>query len=287
LQGRIRDLEEKVSIHVSHEQNLQSDLDAAKSLLNSLKTTLDRTELRLSDAGEREKKLREDIQVNLDRWKEAQTRLEQESIARLSDLATLNALRRSLEEAERTAKDSQDNAKGAESDLRAKEQSWKEQEESFKRQLDELENRITDLSNQNRILHSQLESFTSSSNSRQAAFLSSLGVSSSSSSSSSSIEGLSEAQVAAASAFSPNSNREDLLEVIKFLRHRNQIAESKAEVEGQAAARFRQQCEQALRSLDEARARIREEQDRTRAHIQTEQVGFLHKGRGLCEDILT
>ena len=257
LEQRIEDLVEELSTSNSELSELRAKHDDSTRILNEQKATSDAELARLRDDAERyaeEKRLyQEDLKAQAEIAQQAQQSYEDELLKHAEAARSLQTVRSEYNELRTEVAGVRAEAEASKASLEQAEESWSEQKESFERELDDMKTRRRDVDEQNKLLHQQMEAFSSELKTLR--------------------EGR-HAQAAnedeSAASPSPAGDAGNLHEVIKYLRREKEIVDVQYELSIQESKRLQQQLDYANGQLDDVRQKLAEERRQSSDRIASE-----------------
>lgn len=243
LQQRVEDMSAELTTTGNELSELRTKHDDSSRALDEQKASFEAELARLRDDAERyteEKKLyQEDLKAQAEIAQQAQQSYEDELLKHAEAARSLQNVRKSYNELRTEVAGIRAEAEAAKASLERGEESWSEQREGFEREFEELRRKREDVDKQNKLLHQQMESFSS-----ELAVLRQGRTS---------LNGDGEQ-----SAGSPRGDG-NLQEVIKFLRREKEIVDVQFELSRQEAKRLQEQLEYANTQLEEARQKLADE----------------------------
>ncbi|OQO11161.1 hypothetical protein B0A48_05417 [Cryoendolithus antarcticus] len=243
LEQRIEDLSSELTTTNGELSELRTQHDESSRILNEQRTALEAELVRLRDDadrhGEEKKLMREDLRAQAEIAQQAQQSYENELVKHAEATSTLQTLRKEYNELRTEVAGIRAEAEAAKASLERGEESWSEQKERFEQELSDMRTRRSDVDAQNKLLHQQMESFSSE------------------------LQALRQGRVAAATSDGEGSaqsgGESNLQEVIKFLRREKEIVDVQYELSSQEAKRLQQQLDYTTTQLDDARQKLAEE----------------------------
>lgn len=251
-EAHIKELEERIE-HLSAElttsneelSDLRSKADDNTHALAEQKTAFEAELISMRDDAERyavEKNLyQQDLKAQAEIAQQAQQSYEDELLKHAEAARSLQSVRKEYHELRTQVAGIRAEAEANKASLERGEESWAEQRERFERELEEVKRRREDVDQQNRILHQQMERFSS-----ELAALrtgrSTLPL---------------EEEEGVLNAAPANGN--SLQDVIKYLRREKEIVDVQYELSIQEAKRLQQQLEHANHQLEDARQSLADE----------------------------
>lgn len=257
LEQRIEDLVGELSTSNSELSELRTKHDDATRILNEQKATSDAELARLRDDAERyaeEKKLyQEDLRAQAEIAQQAQQSYEDELLKHAEAARSLQTVRSEYNELRTEVAGVRAEAEASKASLEQAEESWAEQKESFERELEDMKARRRDVDEQNKLLHQQMEAFSSE------------------------LKTLREGRHVQAtnedeSAASPSvaDDVANMQEVIRYLRREKEIVDVQYELSIQESKRLQQQLDYANGQLDDVRQKLAEERRQSSDRIASE-----------------
>lgn len=245
LQQRVDDLLAELTSTNSELSELRAKDESATRVLNEQKTTLDAEIARLKDDADRyseEKKLyQQDLKAQAEIAQQAQQSYEDELVKHADAARNLQIVRKDYNDLRTEVAGTRAEAEAAKAALERGEESWSEQKERFERELDEAKKRRADVDEQNRLLHQQMESFSTE------------------------LTALKAGRAAPAPdgegqrGGTPSGSDGNLQDVIKYLRREKEIVDVQYELSVQEAKRLQQQLDYASGQLEDTRQKLAEE----------------------------
>ena len=255
LQQRVDDLLAELTTTNNELSELRTKHDDASRVLNEQKTSSETAITHLKDDAERhaeEKKLyQEDLKAQAEIAQQAQQSYEDELLKHAEAARSLQSVRKEYNELRTEVAGVRAEAEAAKASLERGKESWTEQKERFESELEEVKRRKTDMDEQNRLLHQQMESFSS----ELVALRSGRAVAGSG-------EGDERAGTPSGDA--------NMQEVIKYLRREKEIVDVQYELSMQESKRLQQQLEYANAQLEETRQKLAEERRQSSDKVATE-----------------
>ena len=243
LQQRVDDLLAELTTTNNELSELRTKHDDSSRVLNEQKAGFETEIARLNDDAERhaeEKKLyQQDLKAQAEIAQQAQQSYEDELLKHAEAARSLQSVRKEHNELRTEVAGIRAEAEAAKASLERGEESWGDQKERFEKELDEAKTRRQDVDGQNRLLHQQMESFSS----ELAALRSGRSVATG--------EGDERAGTPQG-----DGNMQD---VIKYLRREKEIVDVQYELSMQEAKRLQQQLDYANAQLEETRQKLAEE----------------------------
>jgi len=257
LEQRIEDLSEELSTSNNELSELRTKHDDSTRVLNEQKAISDAELARLNDDAERyaeEKNLyQEDLKAQAEIAQQAQQSYEDELLKHAEAAKSLQAVRSEYNELRTEVAGVRAEAEASKASLEQAEESWAEQKEKFERELQDMKTRRSDVDAQNKLLHQQMEAFSSE------------------------LKTLREGRVIPSAddgehAGSPSAGGEtgSLQEVIKYLRREKEIVDVQYELSIQEAKRLQQQLEYSNGQLDDVRQKLAEERRQSSDRVANE-----------------
>jgi nucleoprotein TPR len=257
LEQRVEDLVEELSTSNSELSELRTKHDDSTRILNEQKSTYDAELARLHDDAEKyavEKKLyQEDLKAQAEIAQQAQQSYEDELVKHAEAAKSLQTVRGQYNELRTEVASIRAEADASKASLEQGEESWKEQRESFEQELDDMKKRRRDADEQNKLLHQQMEAFSSELKTlregRQA-------------------QATNEGE--SAGSPSPAGDSGHLHEVIKYLRNEKEIVDVQYELAIQDTKRLQQQLDYANGQLDDVKEKLAEERRQSSDRVVNE-----------------
>lgn len=244
LQQRVDDLLAELTTTNNELSELHAKDENATRILTEQKASLDAEIARLRDDADRyseEKKLyQEDLKAQAEIAQQAQQSYEDELLKHAEAARSLQSVRKEYNELRTEVAGVKAEAEASKASLEQGEDSWTEQKERFERELEEAKRRRADVDEQNRLLHQQMETFST----ELAALKAGRAVSGSKN------------DGERASTPSGDGNLQD---VIKYLRREKEIVDVQYELSMQEAKRLQQQLDYANGQLEDSRQKLVEE----------------------------
>jgi len=262
LEQRIEDLVEELSTSNNELSELRTAHDDSTRKLNEQKAASDAELVRLRDDAERyaeEKKLyQEDLKAQAEIAQQAQQSYEDELLKHAEAAKSLQTVRGEYNELRTEVAGVRAEAEASKASLEQAEESWAEQKESFERELDDLKTRRRDVDEQNKLLHQQMEAFSSELKTlREGRHVQTTN------------------EDESAGSPPPTGDAGNLHEVIKYLRREKEIVDVQYELSIQESKRLQQQLDYANGQLDDVRQKLAEE--RRQASDRTASEGSTNK----------
>lgn len=257
LEQRIEDLIEELSTSNAELSDLRTKHDDFTRVLNEQKASSDAELTRLRDDAEKhaeEKKLyQEDLKAQAEIAQQAQQSYEDELLKHAEAARSLQSVRSEYNELRTEVAGVRAEAEAAKASLERGEESWTEQKEAFERELEDMKTRRRELDEQNKLLHQQMESFSTELQAlRQGRVVPST------------------AEGDEAGSPAPGSEAGSLQEVIKYLRREKEIVDVQYELSIQESKRLQQQLDYANGQLDDVRQKLAEERRQSSDRLATE-----------------
>ncbi|KAF2171827.1 hypothetical protein M409DRAFT_18060 [Zasmidium cellare ATCC 36951] len=252
LEQRIEDLTFELTTSNSELSELRTKADDNNRVLAEQKASFESELTRLRDDVDRhaeEKKLfQEDIKAQAEIAQQAQQSYEAELVKHAEAAKSLQTVRKEYNDLRTEVAGLKAEADAAKASLERGEESWSEQRDRFERELEEAKRKRQDVDEQNRILHQNLETFSSE--------LAALR------------QGRAEGE---AREGSPSvSGDGNFQEVIRFLRREKEIVDVQYELSIQEAKRLQQQLDYANSQLEETRQKLADERRKSSDQAATE-----------------
>ncbi|KAK4545903.1 hypothetical protein LTR36_002467 [Oleoguttula mirabilis] len=244
LEQRIEDVSAELTTTNNELSEIRTKHDDSSRALDEQKASFEAELARLRDDTERyteEKKLfQEDLKAQAEIAQQAQQSYEDELLKHAEAARSLQSVRKEYNELRTEVAGIRAESEAAKASLERGEESWSEQREGFEREFEELRCKREDVDKQNKLLHQQMENFSS----ELAALRQGRNVPTGD---------------GAEPAGSPSRGDGNLQEVIKFLRREKEIVDVQYELSIQEAKRLQQQLEYANTQLEEIRQKLAEE----------------------------
>ena len=262
LESTVASLQQQLEVVQSSGQSLrqlESDLQAR---LTALEEDRKKIEAALEDSEREKKELLADAKLYGEQYREAQSRYENECILRLSDIKSLNEVKKENEQLSLRVEKLSSAERLLKEENESQAQSLREMSERLQKEVEEAKVREKDLQDQNSLLHKQLEvrfvRFADEDESDAATPSSSSPGSS-----------------AAATTLAPEEATEahsavELMAIIRFLRRQKEMISCKQELLEAEVVRLRQQVLHNMKVSEDLRTKLREEQQRLQDNLQTE-----------------
>ena len=243
LQQRVDDLLAELTTTNNELSEVRSKHENSSRVLNEQKVGFETEIMRLKDDAERhaeEKKLyQEDLKAQAEIAQQAQQSYEDELLKHAEAARSLQSVRKGYNDLRTEVTGVRSEAEAAKASLERGEESWSEQRERFERELEEVKRRRQDVDEQNRLLHQQMESFSSELSALRSGRTVPAG------------EGEDRAGTP--------SGDGNMQEVVKYLRREKEIVDVQYELSMQESKRLQQQLEYANAQLEETRQKLAEE----------------------------
>ena len=263
---KIQELEQEVKNLRSQIQNVNSELDSfrAESVesiqqAEKQKTTLEAEIARLKDMNERNESAaryyQQDLKDQAEIARQAQQNYENELVKHAEAAKVVQNLRADYNRVRLEIVELKTETESAKKTLSQSEESWAEAKDRYERELTELNTRRDDVNAQNKLLHQQLETVSSQIASLQHRRVSDL-------------------DDAEGSAESTVSNKDNMQELVSYLRREKEIVDVQWELSSQETKRLRQQLEHTQSQLDEARVKLNQQR---RAEENSERSAMNHQ----------
>lgn len=254
LQQRIDDLSNELSTSNNELSDLRNKQDDSSRVLNDLKSTYEAEIHRLKDDAERyseEKKLYQaDLKAQAGIAQQAQQSYEDELLKHADAARSLQSLRSEHNSLRMEVAGIRAEAEVARVSLERGEESWSEQRDRFEKELDELKQRRQDADGQNRLLHQQIESFSSE--------LAALRL------------GRNVPTDENGTGDGTPSGDNNMREVVKYLRREKEIVDVQYELSMQESKRLQQQLDYANTQLEELRLKLVQERRQSSDKLASE-----------------
>lgn len=256
LQQRVEDISSELNTTNTELSQLRDQQSDSERRLNEQKASLEAEIARLRESEERHA---EQAQFNLEASKaqaqiatEAQQNYEDELLKHAEAAKNLQLARNEVNELRLKAKTLETEAKNSQLALEQKEEALSDMKARYEQELTDLKTRREEALSQNNILHNQLDTLTKQISTLQR-----------------DRNSFSPAEAAAGS----DSSREELQEVIKYLRREKEIIEVQYHLSSQDVKRLRLQLDRTQEQLDQAKGKIDKQR---RAEIDSEQGVATH-----------
>lgn len=254
LQQRVDDLLAELTTTNSEISELRGKHDDSDRVLNEQKASFEAELARLRDDAERhteEKTLyQQDLKAQADIAQQAQQSYEDELLKHAEAAKSLQSVRKEYNELRTDVAGVRAEAEAAKASLEQAEESWSEQREKFERELDEAQKRKRDVDEQNRLLHQQMESFSTELSTLRSGRALPAGDEEESS--------------------GTPSGDGNMQEVVKYLRREKEIVDVQYELSVQESKRLQQQLEYATSQLEDTRQKLAEERRESANKLATE-----------------
>ena len=254
LQQRVDDLLNELTTTNNELSELRNKHDDSDRVLNEQKASFEAEMARLRDDAERhteEKKLyQQDLKAQAEIAQQAQQSYEDELLKHAEAAKNLQNVRKGYNELRTEVAGVRADAEAAKASLEQNEESWSEQREKFERELDEAKRRKQDVDEQNRLLHQQMESFSSELSALRA--------------------GRAAPAVDGEERASTPSGDGNMQEVVKYLRREKEIVDVQYELSMQEARRLQQQLDYANSQLEDVRQKLAEERRQSANKLASE-----------------
>jgi nucleoprotein TPR len=245
LEQRIEDLSAELTTSNKELSEIRTKADESSRELAEQHASFESELARLRDDAKghaEEKKLfQQDIKAQAEIAQQAQQAYDSELFKHAEAAKSLQSVRKEYNELRTEVAGIKAEAEAAKVNLERGEESWGEQRERFEREIEDAKRRRQDVDEQNKLLHTQMESFSTE------------------------LAALRAGRAAAADdgareeTHSSSSNGNNLQEVIKFLRREKEIVDVQYELSIQEAKRLQQQLDYANTQLEEARQKLVDE----------------------------
>lgn len=254
LQQRTDDLLSELTTTNNELSEIRTKHDDSSRVLNEQKGNYEGELSRLKDDAERhaeEKKMyQEDLKAQAEIAQQAQQSYEDELLKHAEAARSLQSVRKEYNDLRTEVAGVRAEAEAAKASLERSEESWSEQRERFERELEELKKRRQDVDEQNRLLHQQMESFST-----ELSVLRSSRVVSA---------GRGEER-----AGTPSGDG-NMQEVVKYLRREKEIVDVQYELTMQESKRLQQQLDYANAQLEETRQKLADERRQSSEKMASE-----------------
>jgi nucleoprotein TPR len=257
LEQRIEDLSEELSTSNNELSELRTKLEDSTRVLNEQKAISDAELARLNDDAERyaeEKKLyQEDLKAQAEIAQQAQQSYEDELLKHAEAAKSLQAVRSEYNELRTEVAGVRAEAEASKATLEQAQESWADQKEKFEGEIQDLKTRRSDVDAQNRLLHQQMEAFSSELKTLREGRL------------------LPYAEESERAGSSPAGDETgSLQEVIKYLRREKEIVDVQYELSIQEAKRLQQQLDYSNGQLEDIRQKLAEERRQSSDRVANE-----------------
>jgi len=243
LQQRVDDLMAELTTTNNELSELRSKSEDSDRVLNEQKSNFESEISRLNNDAERhaeEKKLyQEDLKAQAEIAQQAQQSYDDELVKHAEAAKNLKVVRDEHNALRTEVAGIRAEAEAAKASLERGEESWAEQREQFERELDEMKRRRQDVDEQNRLLHQQMDSFST----ELAALRSGRAAQ----------DGNSDDR-----AGTPAGDN-NMQEVVKYLRREKEIVDVQYELSMQESKRLQQQLDYANGQLEDTRQKLADE----------------------------
>ncbi|KAK5174053.1 Protein mlp1 [Saxophila tyrrhenica] len=243
LQQRVDDLMTELSTTNNELSELRSKSEDSDRVLNEQKSNFEAEISRLTNDAERhgeEKKLyQEDLKAQAEIAQQAQQSYDDELVKHAEAAKNLKIVRDEHNALRTEVAGIRAEAEAAKASLERGEESWAEQREQFEGELAEAKRRRLDVDEQNRLLHQQMDSFSSELAALRSGRAAQGG----------------DGEERAATPSGDGS----MQEVVKYLRREKEIVDVQYELSMQESKRLQQQLDYANTQLEDARQKLAEE----------------------------
>ncbi|XP_065184062.1 nucleoprotein TPR-like [Sycon ciliatum] len=254
-----QDHEKLVGDNVEVEKRFQQEILELREQVSKTATELS-TALQAQSAAESlSTQARNDLQLQQTRATQAQDRYERELVLHAASMKELTTIREQLQALTVEATQLTDRAERAEQELSSTVSKYTERLAAKDESLTQADAKCKDWEEQSQLLHQQLEKLGA-----QVITLQSRLASTSTSTSPSK-----EQHSVTAQRSSTDQNEKELREIIRFIRHEKDIAETKAELSRAESSRFSQRCEHLDRQVQSLRESLDNERHRAQLHAET------------------
>lgn len=263
LQQKIDDLSAELNTSNTELSELRTKSDDHARTLNEQKSGFEAELSRLRDDADRyanDKKLyQEDLNTQAGIAQHAQQSYEDELLKHAEAAKSLQSVRKEYNELRTEVAGIRAECEAAKVSLERGEDSWSEQRERFERELEEMKRRRQDVDQQNKLLHSQMEAFSTELAALRSGRQQPAGGE----------------DGGAERAGTPSTGDSNLQEVIRFLRREKEIVDVQYELSIQEAKRLQQQLDYANSQLEDSRQKLADE--RREATEKTASEGSTNK----------
>lgn len=254
LEQRIEDISSELNTTNGELSELRARADdSSRSLAEqkaSYESELSRLNSDIESHAETKAMLQEDIKAQAEIAQQAQQSYETELVKHAEATTSLHAVRKEYNDLRTQVAGIKAESEAAKSSLERGEESWVEQRERFERELEEAKRRRQDVDQQNKLLHQQMESFSTE------------------------LAALRQGRAAASAdnegSPSASGGESSYQEVIKFLRREKEIVDVQYELSIQESKRLQQQLDYANSQLEECRQKLSDERRQTADKVNSE-----------------
>ncbi|MCJ1432946.1 hypothetical protein MMC27_002304 [Xylographa pallens] len=263
---KIQELEHEIKDSRSQMQNLNDELDTLRAesvesiqKAGEQKSTLEAEITRLKDMNERNESAahyyQQDLKDQAEIARQAQQNYENELVKHAEAAKVVQNLRADYNRVRLEIVELRTETESARKTLSQSEESWAEAKDRYERELTELIARRNDVNAQNKLLHQQLETVSSQIASLQQ-------------------KRASDMEDVEESAESTVSSKDNMQELVSYLRREKEIVDVQWELSSQETKRLRQQLEHTQSQLDEARVKLNQQR---RAEENSERNAMNHQ----------
>ncbi|MCJ1381316.1 hypothetical protein MMC17_004426 [Xylographa soralifera] len=263
---KIRELEQEVKDSRSQIQNLNDELESLRAesvesvqQAEQQKTNLEAEITRLKDMNERNESAahyyQQDLKDQAEIARQAQQSYENELVKHAEAAKVVQNLRADYNRVRLEIVELKTETESAKKTLSQSEESWAEAKDRYERELIELNARRNDVNAQNKLLHQQLETVSSQIASLQQKRASDMDDG----------EGFAESTL---------SSKDNMQELVSYLRREKEIVDVQWELSSQETKRLRQQLEHTQSQLDDARVKLNQQR---RAEENSERSAMNHQ----------
>lgn len=243
LEQRIEDISSEMTTTNSELSDLRAKADDSNRLLAEQKASYESELARLRDDieshAEAKTMFQQDIKAQAEIAQQAQQSYEDELLKHAEAAKLLHTVRKEYNDLRTQVAGIKAESEAAKANLERGEESWVEQRERFERELEEAKRRRQDVDQQNKLLHQQMETFSSE--------LAALR------------QGRAANSADSESTPTGSGGESSYQEVIKFLRREKEIVDVQYELSIQEAKRLQQQLDYANTQLEEVRQKLSDE----------------------------
>ncbi|KAK3675930.1 Protein mlp1 [Recurvomyces mirabilis] len=249
LEQRVEDITAELTTTNNEMSELRTKAEEVTRALDEQKEASESELARLRDDadrhGEEKKLMREDLKAQSEIAQQAQQSYEDELLKHAEAAKQLQQVRRDHNELRTEVAGIRAEAEAAKAGLESGRESWEEQKGRFERELEDVKKRREDVDAQNKLLHQQMESFSSELAAlRQGRALPA---------------GPNDGEETAAGSPGRTGGDAKLQEVIRYLRREKEIVDVQYELSMQEAKRLQQQLDYAKGQLESTRQSLAEE----------------------------
>lgn len=242
LEQRIEEISSELTTTNNELSGLRANAEDSTRLLTEQKASYESELGRLRDDieghAEARSMFQQDIKAQAEIAQQAQQSYEDELLKHAEAAKSLHNVRKEYNDLRTEIAGIKAEAEVARASLERGEESWTEQRDRFERELEEIKRRREDVDQQNKLLHQQMESFSTE------------------------LTALRQGRAAASAeseATLSASGENNYQEVIKFLRREKEIVDVQYELSIQESKRVQQQLDYANSQLEEARQKLSDE----------------------------